>query len=846
MKNPTDRREKYIDAALEGEFERVANAPEGQRNEALFKGTAALAGLVDAGLDEQIIRQRMIDAAEKNGLVRGDGLPSVLKTIDSGVRAGMSNPRDILDNDSEPVHPRLDARPREHTAALPAEIAIPVKYPVWSPADGGEQPSYACGDQEPYRHGDEVARYVYRRAGEPIRVKIKSMKGDKKTFSNWYKITCADGEIGWQGRKPIGFQEVPFIGTCDPFAPALASAKLWWPEGEKDTDTLAKGNLAAFTFGGTSDLPAGCEQYVVGRDVIICADNDDAGREHAEKKAWLCSRPAKSVRILHFPGTKTGGDVSDWLAAGHTEIELIKMANETPPWEPTIISAIPAISASADESWEEPDWNILHSRRGDLPEFPIHALPPEWQEWLVRSAHGAGVTPDHVIVPLFAIASSLIGTARRIRPARAWSEPLTMWTALVGDSGTGKTPGLNVTKRALSWIERDREGQLAAMRRAHETKAEAAKAAETVWKQAVKEATDGERPTPIKPPEATSPGEFVEPRLYISNATIERIAVLLQSRPSGMLVIADELSGLFLNMARYSSGQDNEFWLESYNGERYVVERMGRPALIIPHLLVGITGGFQPDKLSASLKGDHDGMYARLCFGWPAEPKYKRLTDESAEVEPEIVNALARLIQLSAGDEDEFVPRHTDLSLDARELFEEFRGFLNLGKHGLEGRDRHWWAKGASHVLRLAGTLAYLECSMRGDPEPSQIEHQHIESATLIWKEYFLPHSMAAVRCIGVSEQHSDERRILRSILARNMREISIQDIRRDVLAQRLNAAETEQIVQRLSRSGWLREIAMVKGSGPGRPQRRWLVNPKLFEKGHAGIAENAEIDKAG
>ena len=36
------------------------------------------------------------------------------------------------------------------------------------------------------------------------------------------------------------------------------------------------------------------------------------------------------------------------------------------------------------------------------------------------------------LVPLLGVASSLIGTARRIKPSKSWSEPFTMWTAIVG------------------------------------------------------------------------------------------------------------------------------------------------------------------------------------------------------------------------------------------------------------------------------------------------------------------------------------------------------------------------------------------------------------------------------
>jgi hypothetical protein len=51
-----------------------------------------------------------------------------------------------------------------------------------------------------------------------------------------------------------------------------------------------------------------------------------------------------------------------------------------------------------------------------------------------------------------------------------------MWTAIVGFSGTGKTPGIDATKLALAQIERNRKSKIAELRRAHEARKETAKA----------------------------------------------------------------------------------------------------------------------------------------------------------------------------------------------------------------------------------------------------------------------------------------------------------------------------------------------------------------------------------
>jgi len=133
-------------------------------------------------------------------------------------------------------------------------------------------------------------------------------------------------------------------------------------------------------------------------------------------------------------------------------------------------------------SWDDPDWSILDDRRGDLPEFPVDTLPTPCQEWIERAAHGAGVTFAHVAVPLLGIASSLIGTARRVLASRSWTQSMTILAGVVGFSGTGKTPGIDATKRALSQIERGRREKIAELQRAHEGRVMAAKAARAQWK----------------------------------------------------------------------------------------------------------------------------------------------------------------------------------------------------------------------------------------------------------------------------------------------------------------------------------------------------------------------------
>jgi RecA-family ATPase len=198
----------------------------------------------------------------------------------------------------------------------------PATFPPRTPADSEGRPRFIVADSDgPPIRSDESRRHFYLTGTTPMRVKI--MRKGEVRATNLYRVVDVDGVTGWQSRKPVGFAEMPFIGIIDPFHPNKIEETLYWPEGERDTETLADNGFAAFTFGGTGDgLPEGCEEYVRGRSVVILADNDPGGVEHAEKKAAKAASVASSVRIIHFTDLPPKGDVTDFFAKGGTPERL--------------------------------------------------------------------------------------------------------------------------------------------------------------------------------------------------------------------------------------------------------------------------------------------------------------------------------------------------------------------------------------------------------------------------------------------------------------------------------------------------------------------------------------------
>jgi Bifunctional DNA primase/polymerase, N-terminal len=91
---PPAHADRYGEAALWGETQRLLLAPRGRRNDTLNVAAFALGQLVGGGiLDCAEVIATLVRAAEACGLVADDGLRQCERTISSGLSAGMAQPR---------------------------------------------------------------------------------------------------------------------------------------------------------------------------------------------------------------------------------------------------------------------------------------------------------------------------------------------------------------------------------------------------------------------------------------------------------------------------------------------------------------------------------------------------------------------------------------------------------------------------------------------------------------------------------------------------------------------------------------------------------------------------------
>ncbi len=112
-------------------------------------------------------------------------------------------------------------------------------------------------------------------------------------------------------------------------------------DGEKDVDTVEKlGLTATCNPFGNGEWRASYTQTLTSGRIVIIADKDESGRNHAQLVARNLFSKVKLLQMIELPSRNDSyvKDVSDWIQAGGTLDELQELVKATPQWEPAKVS----------------------------------------------------------------------------------------------------------------------------------------------------------------------------------------------------------------------------------------------------------------------------------------------------------------------------------------------------------------------------------------------------------------------------------------------------------------------------------------------------------------------------
>src|SRR6185437_12497423 len=162
-------------------------------------------------------------------------------------------------------------------------------------------------------------------------------------------------------------------------------------EGEKDADNVTALHLESYgkdttrfvattNFDGAGKWRSEYSPYFIGKHVVIFADNDQPGREHAAQVAASVAPYARDVRVVNLPDLPEKGDVSDYLQT-HDARALLAAIQKTPLWKPPegrLLIPAPQFLATVSS---EVDWLVAEIIQRGSNGF-ICSLPKVGKSWL--------------------------------------------------------------------------------------------------------------------------------------------------------------------------------------------------------------------------------------------------------------------------------------------------------------------------------------------------------------------------------------------------------------------------------------------------------------------------------
>lgn len=103
--------------------------------------------------------------------------------------------------------------------------------------------------------------------------------------------------------------------------------------------------------------------------------------------------------------------------------------------------------------------------------------------------------------------------------------------------------------------------------------------------------------------------EIPEPRLTYNDSTVEKLGVMLNGDPYGLLLERDELSGFLAKMEYEEYQNERAFYLKAFKGfGSYDYDRIGRGHLHIENCTLSIIGGIQPARIAPLVRGAAVGV----------------------------------------------------------------------------------------------------------------------------------------------------------------------------------------------------------------------------------------------
>jgi hypothetical protein len=435
------------------------------------------------------------------------------------------------------------------------------------------------------------------------------------------------------------------------------------------------------------------------------------------------------------------------------------------------------IYEATGKGWKDVQWRaawgeLLIPSTVKLPEIGCEILPGALGEMAAAVTRHAQTPP--ALAVLMALSAVALAAQRSyvVQPTDDpdYVEPLCLW-ALVGlQSGSRKTPVLNILLAPVhDWEERARKQLAPKVAERFAVRQVAEKRIETLKAAAAKEDDPAKRrklQDELQKVKHEMPDALDLPRLVVGDVTPERTQQLLMENQGGLAIVSDEPAVLEVLAGAYGTGGAIlDVFLKGYSASPVHVERQTRSAhLTYPTVTMALA--IQTDilaDLGTNRRFRDSGLLARMLFAVPPTTIGRRNPRQISIIDPAVKAAYARAIEalLNARMQQDVRPSALTFDPVAQELYFEFAEYIEAQMRPGQPLEplSDWASKLPGQASRIAALL-HLVADGPNRPVGAAAMSRAVQLC-----RWLVDHALHVFRLLGADQTEGDALALLRWVV---------------------------------------------------------------------------------
>ncbi|HAU0708812.1 TPA: DUF3987 domain-containing protein [Legionella pneumophila] len=338
---------------------------------------------------------------------------------------------------------------------------------------------------------------------------------------------------------------------------------------------------------------------------------------------------------------------------------------------------------------------------------PYDVLPKVLADFINEQSNIRGCPDDFILVSLLARMGCVFSGKVRVQLTRntGWIASPNFFWAMIGEPSSGKSNALSATSKPIQLLSATAKDKYKKELKTYSHNKELLESKISTAKKGMEKEAKKSKPDNAvvlrfeesfkKLRAELDELEEAKPtwkRYTVTKTTVEKLILILEENPDGIMLEVDELSSSFVKLSKDEHADERSLYLSGFTGDiQYPYDTVNRGTVFIPRLLLSMFGGIQPAKLKRFLNDaragyQDDGLIQRFQGVVYPDRNHRCLQDKAPS--PHLVNTITQMFinldNIQAGDvlsfdgdaQEVFDAWRTKMSESAQEMGQPFEAHL--------------------------------------------------------------------------------------------------------------------------------------------------------------------------